>query len=133
MDEPLLPDILKSPSTIVLQLPEELNTYILFLTNGNVHYPLHNAARHGQIDIINLLIYCRPDCINNIDDKCRTPLIWAAAYGHIDCVKFLVENGAHLELYDSNKHTALLAACVEDKQIVAEYLISVSFCSMALI
>ncbi len=36
-----------------------------------------------------------------------TPLMWAAKEGHIDCVEFLIQNGAQLDLKDEHGWTAL--------------------------
>lgn len=37
-------------------------------------------------------------------------LMWASSFGHLDIVKFLVENGADLRSQDNNERTALQIA-----------------------
>jgi Ankyrin repeats (3 copies) len=48
--------------------------------------------------------------INIINDDDGTPLMWAAFEGRLDCVKFLIENGADVNLETSDGDFALYSA-----------------------
>ncbi|XP_056152284.1 ankyrin repeat domain-containing protein 66 [Lampris incognitus] len=57
---------------------------------------LHQAAATGDIDLAEELLRkneCDPNQ-RDIDWNCKTPLHWAAAKGHVQMVRVLIENGA---------------------------------------
>nr|WP_144925575.1 ankyrin repeat domain-containing protein [Paenibacillus bovis] len=55
---------------------------------------LHIVAQQGNVGLAKLLIDYGAD-INVIDDEnCTTPLGWAAKYGHLEMVTFLLKQGA---------------------------------------
>ncbi|WP_341820965.1 ankyrin repeat domain-containing protein [Wolbachia endosymbiont (group A) of Myopa testacea] len=82
-------------------------------TSGNGRRLLVQAAEHGYIDILNILIDKWVDV--NIDTfdmrlgKC-TPLILAAEYGHGGVVKALIDNGADVNKAGLDGWTILLSA-----------------------
>lgn len=45
--------------------------------------------------------------MDDVDEEGRTGLHFACGYGEMECVKWLLENGAKLDSADSNKNTAL--------------------------
>ncbi len=51
-----------------------------------------------------------------------TPLIWAAAAGHLEIVKFLVENGANLHAQTCDGYTPLHYANANGHWEVAKFL-----------
>ena len=63
--------------------------------------PLHLGAEGGDVGVVKSLVRsgadvnadCYPDCL-------WTPLYFAAAHGHYDAAKFLLENGARVHLKD---------------------------------
>ncbi|CAN6816081.1 unnamed protein product [Brassica oleracea] len=71
------------------------------------HSVLHVAAASGQIEILTLLLerFENPDVLNRHK---QTPLMLAAMYGRISCVKKLAEVGANVLMFDSvNRRTCL--------------------------
>ena len=55
---------------------------------------LIKAVRENYIEVIELIL--KKIDVNSKDDDGRTPLHWAALYGHTDIVKELIEAGAEL-------------------------------------
>ncbi|KAJ4891221.1 putative E3 ubiquitin-protein ligase XBAT31 [Raphanus sativus] len=71
------------------------------------HSLLHVAAASGQIEILSLLLerFTNPDVLNRHK---QTPLMLAAMYGRISCVKKLAQVGANVLMFDSaNRRTCL--------------------------
>lgn len=76
----------------------------------NVHHifrtGLHRAARVGNVDSLSILL--SKDVNLDAQDKDGvTALMYAAYYGHNDCVQFLIENGANVNLLDNKKRDYL--------------------------
>lgn len=68
--------------------------------------PLHQAAyNHGQADVIRLLLKYDAD-VNAKSHDGSTPIMYAVGYDHnshcFESTKFLLENGADLELMNNN-------------------------------
>jgi ankyrin repeat protein len=85
--------------------------------------PLTNAAYHGHLEIVQILIRSGADINGRKDSPLngdgRTPLMIASGRGHIDIVKFLLENGADTELKDrGGKTAAMFAANAGRKEIL---------------
>ncbi|XP_010557276.1 PREDICTED: putative E3 ubiquitin-protein ligase XBAT31 [Tarenaya hassleriana] len=71
------------------------------------HSVLHIAAASGQIKMLSMLLeqVTNPDELNLHK---QTPLMLAAMYGKISCVKKLIEVGANILMFDSvNRRTCL--------------------------
>jgi len=62
--------------------------------------------------------------INYRNNSNKTGLIYASKNGHINIVKFLVENGADLNIQDINNNTALMFAIFYNNTEIAQYLIT---------
>lgn len=83
--------------------------------------PLHSAAKHGFVDIIDLLIKggAEVDCFD--DDPMHTPLITSIVSGQYDSVKTLLEAGAKVDgilndaapLYQAIRHESACLPLVE--------------------
>ena len=62
--------------------------------------PLHEAARRGQSDTVQLLLRMGADP-NIVDDDEKSPLYWAALRGHEEMVRLLREGGADPSVGDA--------------------------------
>ncbi|RKL33071.1 hypothetical protein BFJ72_g10087 [Fusarium proliferatum] len=71
---------------------------------------LHEAAQRGYYDQIIVLLGRTSENIDDEDDFGRTPLILAAAEGHMDTAWLLFKYGANMEASDYSNHTPLMAA-----------------------
>ena len=62
------------------------------------HSPFFQAARHGDVHELALILKAAPHCLNDIEDIYgTTPLYYAAFYGHLEAVKLLLRAGANPE------------------------------------
>ena len=57
---------------------------------------LHHAARNGDLEIVEPLVGSGGD-VNAIADQGHFPLYCAAGHGHVETMRYLVENGADLQ------------------------------------
>ena len=60
------------------------------------HTPLHHAARNGHIQLVATLT--KVSDVNAQNKWGKTPLHIAAEKGHADCVRFLIERGANVNI-----------------------------------
>jgi ankyrin repeat protein/tetratricopeptide (TPR) repeat protein len=72
--------------------------------------PLHKAVEKGDPDKIKTLLKKDGELMDSGDEKNRTPLAVAAARGHKELVRFLVNNGANVNAKDINGCTPLMRA-----------------------
>ncbi|CAF1471981.1 unnamed protein product, partial [Rotaria sordida] len=75
---------------------------------------LHKAAWEGNLKKVQHL--ARPGQINLKDSQKRTPLHLAVVKGHIDIVRYLVEEGAKLDVVDNEQRTPLIKAILSGVQ-----------------
>ncbi|KAK5052559.1 hypothetical protein LTR84_002424 [Exophiala bonariae] len=69
---------------------------------------LHVAGYYGYSHLIDALVAHRTYKNSNPDDReCRTPLIYAAANGHVDAAKSLIRQGANVNSIDNQRLTPL--------------------------
>ncbi len=68
---------------------------------------MHDAAKKGGLKKLKRLVEAGHD-VNQRDGWMATiPLMYAAMRGHTDCVEYLLQNGAQLDLKDRDGKTAL--------------------------
>ncbi|KAL8301475.1 hypothetical protein RB593_000335 [Gaeumannomyces tritici] len=73
------------------------------------YLPLREAAFHGHIGLVQLLLNAGAD-VDGGDDDYGSPLISAAASGHGTIIKLLLDNGANINAWDRDHNTALTTA-----------------------
>ena len=77
-----------------------------FISNVNLTLlgmlPIHWAASDGKIASLTFLLDKRRNDINKQDSSGSTPVIIAAQHNQIDCVAYLIKNGADLSIKDRN-------------------------------
>ena len=67
---------------------------------------LHNAARNGHKEIVELLIAKGAD-VDAKDEDGWTPLHWAVVNGHEETVELLLANGSDVNAKDNDGETPL--------------------------
>ena len=95
-----------------------------FCLNNKGQYPIHLAAALGQLQILKLFVNYAPESVDVQDTLLRTPLIWASLKGHIQCVMYLLQNGANIEAQDQTGLSPLFASLAEARCAVARLLVS---------
>ena len=67
---------------------------------------MHCASSRGHYKCVETLIMiCGADVLQTDTSGC-TPLFYATALGHSDCVRLLIESGAEVDLQDHKGRTA---------------------------
>jgi len=85
---------------------------------------LHIPAGNGNLEAVKKELLINKN-INRRDAAGQTALIYAASSGHLEMVKYLVENGASIDIKASftGGKTALVYAATSNKSKVIQYLI----------
>jgi ankyrin repeat protein len=69
--------------------------------------PIHDAAAKGNNKGLEELILTQKEPIDTQDNAQNTPLHYAAAAGHVETVKWLLDNGANINALNLLGDTAL--------------------------
>ncbi|CAG9313099.1 unnamed protein product [Blepharisma stoltei] len=86
-------------------------------------YPIHFAAEYGYLDILQELVTAGAD-INAIDSYQRTPVMVSCGMGHLDIVRYLVEEAdANVVGFDYNGNTVLHIASLAGQYHILRYLV----------
>jgi len=76
--------------------------------NAMEQFPLHEAAKSGDIDLVEVLLLSNNNAgINLQDNDGDTPLHWAASNDHEAIVKLLLDKGANANLQNNDGETPL--------------------------
>ncbi|KAG7351431.1 ankyrin repeat domain protein [Nitzschia inconspicua] len=79
----------------------------------DAEFPLHAAAREGQLEKLqSLLSSAGADETNRVDSSGQTPLHLAADRGYTECMKALILAGANVHAVDSEGISVLQAAVI---------------------
>lgn len=68
------------------------------------------AAKNGQQKVVEDILNKNQCAVDDVSNKGRTALLYAAKYGHKGLVEFLLSKEANKDLVDSKSHTALYYA-----------------------
>jgi ankyrin repeat protein len=100
---------------------EKLQQQYPGIWNENLlHFGLCRACEKSNIDAVKLFVN-RKSPINKCDNKSsRTPLMWST---NLDIVKYLCEQGADVQMTNSNGWSALMWAAMSANYEITEYLI----------
>lgn len=101
---------------------EEVHSYGTYRKNQS-HYPLHIAARDGDIEALTTLLEQGID-INKKDLHGITALHVAALFNQPEAVKLLIENGANIDSTGYEDHTALHFALMKHHYEIAQILVT---------
>ncbi|XP_013363831.1 PREDICTED: ankyrin repeat domain-containing protein 30A isoform X3 [Chinchilla lanigera] len=77
---------------------------------------LHKAASEGDVARVQHLLLLGKSSLNDRDEKRRTALHFACAYGHPGVVTLLVERKCDIDACDSDNNTALIKAVQCDQE-----------------
>jgi len=122
----------KIPDNDILQFKNMENFNIIkndienkkeIIVDNQININYINACENGDYDTVVKLCTTYNYLINYKTKKNKSGLIYASKYGHFDIVKYLVENGADLNIQDINENTALMYGVYNSRK-VAEYLIT---------
>ena len=80
------------------------------------------AAKDGNLDIVQTLYNKDQRVIDDENDEGRTALFWAAAKGHTQVVKFLIQKGADTNKQDNHRNTAVAYASQNNHHEVVDIL-----------
>ena len=84
---------------------------------------LHRAAVRGHLEVMKRLVGAGQDVNQRDRGTERTPLMCAAVWGHTDCVEYLIQKGAQLDLEEKNNQTALHYAAMGGRLEVMKRLV----------
>ena len=76
---------------------------------------LHQAARDGDVDTVELLLSTGVD-VNSADSEGATPLFLASLNGYTDIVELLLNAGANVHACDIDERTPLFVAAFEGRR-----------------
>lgn len=94
------------------------------LEDKDVNIALGVAAWMGQLDEVQRLVkHCQADINSTLNKRRETPLLKAAERGHLEVVKYLLDNKASIDLPDIHGDTALMAAISNGMFMVMECLL----------
>lgn len=71
---------------------------------------IHQLAAHGEMAQMKMYLGSDMSLLNNQDERGFTPLMWAAAFGEIEMVQFLLEKGADPRTFARERESALSLA-----------------------
>ncbi|KAL6788568.1 hypothetical protein J3E68DRAFT_439691 [Trichoderma sp. SZMC 28012] len=96
-------------NTLIVNILIEANA-LPIIEDSFKRSPLSYAAGKGQIAVMERLLSDPRVHMSTTDAQSRSPLHWAAANGHHDAIKYLVDHGASVHNMDRNEFTPLVTA-----------------------
>ncbi|ORZ03584.1 poly polymerase catalytic domain-domain-containing protein [Syncephalastrum racemosum] len=93
----------------------------MFAIDADGRSPMHYAAKHGQSTLLRYL--CARHAPNMTDNAGLSELWYAAASGHAECAKILLEAGAQVNLSSKDHDSVLLAATKTNNAVLVQHLL----------
>lgn len=81
------------------------------------------AAENGNLNKIKQMCESMPEIIKTADKDEWTALLYAARFGRLDVVKYLLDKGAKIDEMDVDRYTALHHAAAFGHKSTCEYLL----------
>ncbi len=108
-----------SPRTLIVVFA------IIILFSSNIFASsFHEAAREGNVERLKQLAKVDNVNLDQPDSNGLTPLLFAAAFGHFEAVKFLIEKGATVDSKSATGIIPLYDACVGGFLHIVKFLIA---------
>ena len=85
---------------------------------------IHDAAKQGNLEEVTRLIQEDPEILDSVNGSGSTALHYASAYGHVEVVSYLLDQGANIDKKDLDDGTALMNACGSGHLEVVKLLLS---------
>ncbi|ETW53064.1 hypothetical protein PFUGPA_04690 [Plasmodium falciparum Palo Alto/Uganda] len=87
--------------------------------------PFIQAAKLERLNILKYLYSVKKEIINQLDaENVLSPIHVAAEEGHVEVLKFLLENEVNINLTNKYHQNALHIACLENQEKIVHYLLS---------
>jgi predicted nicotinamide N-methyase len=93
------------------------------LTETDAAVELRDAARYKDIDVVRAVLCVYPLTVNSLDNHENTPLHMAAANGHVEIVKLLLQLGSDPSRRNDKGNTPLHWAASNGQQAAVEALL----------
>lgn len=93
-----------------------------YSSKSGYYHIIHDYAQKGDLDLLKSAI--NKSNINIRDSKGYTPLMFAAYYGHHECVSYLIEHGADINSVDHLGNSILMAVSYKGYLEIVKMLIS---------
>lgn len=84
--------------------------------------PLHHAAKHNQVEMIEFLLQKGAD-MNALDVDSHTPFLSAAYHGQVEAFRCLLERGAPVDAVDKNRKSCVFLAAKYNYTAILEVLV----------
>ncbi|XP_074605773.1 transient receptor potential cation channel subfamily A member 1-like isoform X1 [Acropora palmata] len=72
--------------------------------------PFHLATESGNLECVKLLLEANHESLHSLEYRLRTPIYYAVFEGHVEIVRFLLDQGATVDQRDENHLTPLMIA-----------------------
>ena len=80
---------------------------LLQVTDSTGYTIFHYAAFYGRLQVMEAINNIDPHMKDRVDKYNTTALMWASQHGHVDCVKWLLDHDADVNIKNFSGWTAL--------------------------
>lgn len=93
------------------------------ITSEQFAEKLLQSAAAGELDIVTLLVYAKPEIQTHTDDKGNSALHLAAENGHAEICEFLLKNGSEIRVLNKHAQTPLHLAAIKGQANCVQLLV----------